>query len=208
MTPEEFPMKKLFALVALAALPLGAQAELLASVDAFGSFSKFEVGSSSEDADGYGLRGRVNLPGTGLFGRVQLLEEQQDDTLKTDYSEVRIGGGIATGITPLIDLSLELEHLDLEFKNSNVKNTTDGFGVFGGVSTSLPLLNAYGRIGFMLLENNAGTDVDGTEYLIGARISVLPFVGLFAEYRLLNLDPEVGGDTDIKSYRLGASFSF
>lgn len=202
-------MKKLFAFVALAALPLGAQAELLASVDAFGSFSKFEEGSGSEDADGYGLRGRVNLPGTGLFGRVQLLEEQKDDALKTDYSEVRIGGGIATGITPLIDLSFELEHLDLETKNSNVKNTTDGFGVFGGVSTSLPLLNAYGRIGFMKLEDDAGLDVDGTEYSIGARISVLPFVGLFAEYRLLNLDTEgAGGDEDIKSYRLGASFSF
>lgn len=201
-------MKKLFAFVALAALPLGAQAELLASVDAFGSFSKFEEGAGSEDADGYGLRGRVNLPGTGLFGRVQLLDEQLDDALKTDYSELRIGGGIATGITPLIDLSFELEHADLEFKNSTGKDTIDGFGVFGGVSTSLPLLNAYGRIGFMKLEDDAGVDVDGTEYTLGARISVLPFVGLFAEYRLLNLEPEVGSDTDIKSYRLGASISF
>jgi hypothetical protein len=201
-------MKKMFALAALAALPLGAQAELLASVDAFGSFSKFEEGTSSEDADGYGVRARVNLPGTGLFGRVQLLDEQMDDALKTDYREQRIGGGISTGITPLIDLSFELEHLDLELKNNTGKNTTDGFGVFGGVSTSLPLLNAYGRIGFMKLEDDAGMDVDGSEYTLGARISVLPFVGLFAEYRLLNLDPELGGDTDIKSFRLGASVSF
>ena len=52
-----------------------------------------------------------------------------------------------------------------------------------GLETNLPLVTLYGRAGLGWLD-----DADITELLLGARIGV-GLVGLFAEYRMLTLDP-------------------
>ena len=191
-------MKRIIALAALAALPAAANAELLVSAEAFASLSTHEQGNLlDEDADGYGLRGRVNLPGTGLFARGEYLDEELDNG--DDYVETRIGGGISHSFTPLLDVTGEVQYLD--FGQGN--NDQDGYGAFVGVETNLPLVAVYGRAGLGWLD-----DADMTELLIGARVGI-GLIGLFAEYRMLTLEPDGGAsDLDIDGYRVGVRVAF
>lgn len=199
-------MKKIIAVALLTALPGFASAQLIASAEAFGSLSEFKTGGDgSVDGDGFGLRGRVNLPGTGIFARAQYVDESLDS--RVDYTETRIGGGFSTSLTPLLDLTLELEYADFETKSSVATTARDGFGAFVGIETNLPIVTLYGRAGYLLLEDNLGIDADGTEIVLGARFSLLPFIGLFGEYRTLSLDPDIGGKFEVDGFRLGVRVS-
>jgi hypothetical protein len=189
-------MKKIIALAALAVLPAAANAELLASVEGFASFSEFDAGGNTEDSDGFGLRGRVNLPGTGLFARAEYLDEELDGG--ADYEETRIGGGYSTSLTPLVDVYGEAQYLDFDLGGEN----QDGYGAFVGLEANLPLVTLYGRAGLGWLD-----DADVTELLLGARIG-LGLVGLFAEYRMLTLEPDNGGDIDNDGFRVGLRLAF
>ena len=199
-------MKNILVAGALILAPALGHAQLVASAEAFASFSEFDNGGNSVDGDGYGLRGRVNLPGTGLFIRAEYLDESLDNNV--DYTETRIGGGLSNSLTPLLDLTLELQYIDLETENALGSSNTEGYGAFVGLETNLPLLTLYGRAGYLLLESDGGNDTDGTELLLGARFSVLPFIGIFAEYRSLALDPDFGADLDVDGFRVGARVSF
>tara|TARA_R110000851_G_scaffold188543_2_gene338571 strand:+ start:159 stop:737 length:579 start_codon:yes stop_codon:yes gene_type:complete len=192
-------MKKIIALAALAVLPAAANAELLASVEGFASFSEFDAGGNTEDSDGFGLRGRVNLPGTGLFARAEYLDEELDGG--ADYEETRIGGGYSTSLTPLVDVYGEAQYLDFETAVPGL-GAQDGYGAFVGLEANLPLATLYGRAGLGWLD-----DADVTELLLGARIG-LGLVGLFAEYRMLTLEPDNGGDIDNDGFRVGLHVAF
>lgn len=194
------------ALAALTLAPGLSSAQIIASAEAYASFSDYETGNSKIDGDGYGLRGRVNLIGTGLHVQAGYLDEGLDGGL--DYTETRIGGGFTTGLTPLLDISLGAEYVDLEFKDSLGKNSIDGFGLSIGAETNLPILTAYGQLEYMFLEDDLNNDVDGLEFVLGARFSVLPLVAVFGEYRMLELDPDNGPKTDIDGFRIGVRASF
>lgn len=201
-------MKKITAVVAFAALaivPGMASAQWIAAAEVFGSLSDFKQGGVKEDGDGFGLRGRVNLPSTGFFVRAEYVDESIDDG--TDYTEKRISGGYAFGLTPLLDLTLELEYADFETEAGNTKFGTDGFGAFVGIETNLPIVTLYGRAGYLLLEDDNKIDNDGTEIAIGARFGLLPFLSLFGEYRSLTLDPDQGGKFEVDGFRLGVRLS-
>ena len=78
-----------------------------------------------------------------------------------------------------------------------------GGGAFVGVETNLPLVAVYGRAGLGWLD-----DADMTELLIGARVGI-GLIGLFAEYRMLTLEPDGGAsDLDIDGYRVGVRVAF
>jgi len=189
-------MKKIIALAALAALPMAANAEFLASVEGYASFSEFDAGGAKEDSDGFGLRGRVNLPGTGLFARAEYLDEELDNG--EDFEETRIGGGMSFSVTPLLDLTGEVQYLDFDLGGVN----QDGYGAFVGVETNFPIVALYGRAGLGWLD-----DADMTELLLGARVGI-GLVGLFAEYRMLTLEPDSGGDVDNDGFRVGLRVAF
>lgn len=189
-------MKKFIALAAFTALPFAANAELLASVEGYASFSEFDAGGAKEDSDGFGLRGRVNLPGTGLFARAEYLDEELDNG--EDYEETRLGGGMSFGVTPLLDLTGEVQYLDFDLAGTD----QDGYGAFVGLETNLPLVSVYGRAGLGWLD-----DADMTELLLGARVG-LGLIGLFAEYRMLTLEPDAGGDIDNDGFRVGVRVAF
>lgn len=195
-------MKRIIALAALAALPAAANAELLVSAEAFASLSTHEQGNLlDEDADGYGLRGRVNLPGTGLFARGEYLDEELDNG--DDYVETRIGGGISHSFTPLLDVTGEVQYLDFEVDALGLQAADqDGYGAFVGVETNLPLVAVYGRAGLGWLD-----DADMTELLIGARVGI-GLIGLFAEYRMLTLEPDNQADLDNDGFRVGVRVAF
>ncbi len=196
-------MKKWIAMAALAgAMPMAANAEILASVEAFGSFSEFDAGGgANEDSDGFGLRGRVNLPGTGFFARAELLDEETDSG--ADYTETRLGGGISTSLTPVLEFTGELQYIDGDYAGGEA----DGYGAFVGLEAGLPIVSLYGRAGLAWLDLDNGPDMDGTEFTLGAYVG-LGIIGLFAEYRMLTLEPDGFADVDIDGYRLGARVAF
>ena len=190
------------AIAALAALPMAANAELLASVEGFGSFTTFEQGGGEFDSDGFGLRGRINLPGTGFFARAEYLDEETDNN--NDYTETRIGGGISADLTPILEFTGELQYIDGDYDGDKA----DGYGAFVGLEAGLPLVSLYGRGGLAWLEaENGGPDIDGTEFTLGARIGI-GIIGIFAEYRMLTLEPDGFVDLDVDGYRLGARVAF
>lgn len=195
-------MKKVMAIAALAALPMAANAELLASVEGFGSFTTFESGGMEEDSDGFGLRGRINLPGTGFFARAEYLDEETDSGF--DYTETHIGGGMSADLTPILEFTGELRYIDGDFGGVDI----DGYGAYVGLEAGLPLVSLYGRGGLGWLESDVGNvDVDATDITLGARIGI-GIIGIFAEYRMLTLEPDGGPDLDIDGYRLGARVAF
>lgn len=199
-------LRAVAAVVALSVLPGIASAQWVAAGEVFGSLSEFKQGGAgTEDGDGFGLRGRVNLPGTGFFARAEFIDESLDND--NDYTETRFSGGYSFGLTPLLDLTLELEYADFEAEAGNVKSGADGFGGFVGIETNLPIVTLYGRAGYLLLEDDDKIDNDGTEIAIGARFGVLPFLSLFGEYRSLTLDPDQGGKFEVDGFRLGVRLS-
>ncbi len=67
-------LRAVAAVVAVSVLPGIASAQWVAAGEVFGSLSEFKQGGAgTEDGDGFGLRGRVNLPGTGFSPAPSLL---------------------------------------------------------------------------------------------------------------------------------------
>lgn len=201
-------MKKALIAGALVLAPVLGHAQLLGSAEIFYSDSEFDTnvsGAPTLDADGFGLRGLVKLPGSGIYFRGAYLDETVDTPLgDADYEETRLAAGIGFSVTPVIDLGVEAEYGDFELDGDG----SDGFGLFGSAETNLPIINAYGRIGLLRLEDDSGDDVDGTELTLGGRFGLLPLLSLFAEYRLLTLEDDANNELDIDGFRLGARFSF
>lgn len=188
----------------LLASPALASAQLLAAAEAYLSFGNYEDGLIDESTNGYGLRGRINLLGTGLFVQGSFTDDRINDNL--DLTDTRLGGGIGFGALPLLDIDFGAEYVDLEFDAAGMKNAIDGYGVSVGAETELPILKAYGAIEYMQLEDDL-QDYDGLEYVVGVRFTVL-VVGVFAEYRMLTLEPDNGTDIDIDGFRVGVRASF
>lgn len=202
-------MKKAWIAGALLLAPTLGHAQLLGSAEIFYSDSEFEAkgpgGSGTRDADGFGVRGLVKLPGSGVYFRGAYLDETVDTPIgDLDYEEMRLAAGLGFSLTPVLDLGVEAEYGDFELDGDG----TDGFGLFVAAETNLPLINVYGRLGLMRLEDSDGADVDGTELTLGGRFSVLPLLGLFAEYRLLTLEDDASNELDVDGFRIGARFSF
>lgn len=201
-------MKNVLIAGALALAPALGHAQLLGSAEIFYSDSEFDFkgpGGGTLDSDGFGVRGLVKLPGSGIYFRGAYLDETVDTALgDADYEETRLGVGLGFSLTPVLDLGVEAEYGDFELDGDG----TDGFGLFAAAETNLPIINAYGRFGLLRLEDSSGDDVDGTELTLGGRFGVLPLLSLFAEYRLLNLEADTGEEVDIDGFRLGARFSF
>ena len=76
----------------LLASPALASAQLLAAAEAYLSFGNYEDGLLDESTNGYGLRGRINLLGTGLFVQGSFTDDRINDNL--DLTDTRLGGGV------------------------------------------------------------------------------------------------------------------
>lgn len=182
--------------------PALVRAEMLASAEAFGTLSDHRIAGAKTDGNGYGLRGRVQIPGTGLYVRGEFIDESLDDG--PDVRETRIGAGLSMSVTPLLRLDFEGQYADFETKQSGQRSVLDGGGLFVGAEAGLLLITAYARAGYLFLSEST----DGSEILLGARASLLPLLGVFGEYRSLSLKADQGAKREVDGFRVGLRLSF
>jgi hypothetical protein len=203
-------MKKHVCVAAALLFPAAAFADLIpsANVDAF-YVPKSDVtnnGFDSGGGKGYGVRGTVKLPVVFLKGEYQ--HDKYDEfagapaDIKIDLT--RLGVGMDIGPTPLYGM-VEYIHSKFDPGAPSSSETDSGFGAHVGIhGTPTPIVSLYGQLGYVKL----GDQGDGLEYNLGAVVSVMPLLGLFADYRHTDLKGDTAhGKTTIADYRVGVRVS-
>jgi len=193
-------LSKLFAVCVLG-FSANAFATSFDSLDLFYVTGETEVSpagaaSTSEDGNGYGVKFRGSVGEEFFFsGEYQSIEGEDTDG---DYTEWRGGFGVPfLQVNALTAYGL-VEYVNAEFENLGLE--TDGIaGHVGALYSPTPWLSLYGQLGYMGLQ-----DADGIEYLVGGAVQLKPWVGVFAEYRVNDLDvSDADADLELKAIRAG-----
>ncbi len=107
-------MKRGLIAVALLLAPALGHAQLLGSAEVFYSDTEFDFKGpfgGQADADGYGVRGLIKLPGSGLYFRGAYIDETVETPFGDfDYNETRLGAGLGFSPLPVLDLGIEAEY--------------------------------------------------------------------------------------------------
>ena len=204
----------------LLAMPFGAQAGTQSSIDVYYiPESDFEMQPDTvipldidANGDGYGLKGQFQL-GDLLFihGEYQAVDYAEDDdtgVLKDDLNTYRAGLGLFLGADTPFYLKGEYIGVDLgdtEDDGENIDEDFNGYGAHAGVLGHLgEAFNIHGQVGYIDLDGN-----DGIEYLVGIGFQFFGSLGVFADYRVTDLElDEGGGDLSLTDFRAGARFVF
>ena len=162
-------------------------------------------GEASDDGDGYGIKGEFQFSDQAFFtGEYQSVD--YDDA--GDLDQIRAGVGYVPFEWPLygrveyIHVEGELNDLPADLTADDVDE--DGYGVHVGSSGYLlPQLAGYVEVGYV----DIGDFGDGLQATGGVSYDFSPMVGVFAEYRYMDLsadplDPEIG------EARAGVRFNF
>lgn len=184
-------------------------------VDLYYSNLDYELSDGSEsisiDGDGGGIRfwlgNRVGLF-TAELQKNKLDGDVEGFSVDADIRQIRAGLGYrflaqadrgAWLRAEYINLDTDLDVEDLGSANGE----TDGFGVHFGGLLGTGLIQGYGEIGFIDLD-----DEDGMEYRVG--LSIQPGqVGGFAEYRKSDLEvDDFDLDEDLEEFRVGLQIAF
>lgn len=221
-------MKKTFLLCAGLLGPVSAFAASPAAtgIGLFGGVAQLKAGDSggSDTLDGYefGLRGAYvfgdNVFVAGEYGHSEL--KISSDGIKVTFKpdELRIGGGLKYPFAKAGRLFAGGQYVRLEIDakasdgTESFSGTTkfDGYTAFGGASYTIsPGINFYGRLGYIAIkstddDNNKG---DGYDLLAGVQYPITKSTGVFAEYRLTELEDE-GDSLTFSGYRAGIHFTF
>lgn len=156
------------------------------------------IGSADDDGDGFGIKGAAELaPQVFLIGEYQSTE-YDDSELELDA--LRIGAGFGAGAGNGGGLYGRIQYIDYEIDNEEES------GVGGHIGYALPLSNQfrlYGEVGYLKLD-----DVDGPEVLGGAAFMLAPNLGIFADYRVTQLEDDNDIELTFEDFRVGARFTF
>ncbi|HVT35250.1 MAG TPA: hypothetical protein VHE37_06690 [Nevskiaceae bacterium] len=204
-------MKKLItmALMAACAAPGLALASTV-DLDAFGSYgdAKFDNGYSPSGGGG-GIRARVNVPFTTAFFTGEYQSNKMDDSSFTPshvtLDDTRVGVGSEISAGPLSVFG-RAEYVHMAFKPDTFPtDNSDGYGLHVGVDAGVGIAGVYGSAGYVHT-----SDTKGPELLVGGRVTLLPLVQLFAEYRYTELNDNNGSNNDghLNDYRAGVRVSF
>jgi hypothetical protein len=162
--------------------------------------------TAEDEGDGAGIKARIGLGEAYLTGEYQSVEYDSDIELDQTRLGVMLGSGAGTGT----GLYAGAEYVDFDFLYPETAVTPEieeeqngiaghlGFGI--GL---LPLLHAYGQVGYVKLD-----DYDGPEFLVGASVQLLPFFGLFADYRVTDFEDDEDNELQFEDVRVGARLSF
>lgn len=160
--------------------------------------------SGKDDGDGGGIRAQLGLGGVYLTGEYQSVG--YDDT-DIDVDQTRLGLRFGPGAGDGTGLYAGAEYINYRFDYPDPINDEDeqsGFGGHLGFGIGLlPLVHAYGQVGYVKLD-----DLDGPEYLVGASVQVLPFLGVFADYRVTDFEDDNNNQLKFEDVRVGARLSF
>lgn len=158
--------------------------------------TKFEQGGGSVDGDGYGVRGVLpfspggNLP---LFLAGEYTHTKLDDVDQT-VKNMRFGLGYR--LTPMF--GAYAEYASIKFNNE-----LSGLGLHGSAAYTWNQLGVHGEIGYLMLSNDNGPDVDGFEYNLGVVYAVTSRFSALADYRMNNLSADGFPDADLNDIRVG-----
>jgi hypothetical protein len=212
-------MKRLWLFCAAAAPGLAVAAPPTAYGDLYYiPTAELELGDTIEfEGDGFGLRGAAPVSRavwlTGEYQKVNYDEASAagfgSGDVDVDDERFRFGIGFQPPQQQSFSWGVFAEYISAEFEAEGEKTDADGFGLqLRGMLETGAGVDLYGQIGYVELEDDEGDDGDGPEYLIGGLFWLNPRLGLFADYRLTDL--EVGGGEEFKSdeLRVGARFAF
>jgi opacity protein-like surface antigen len=161
------------------------------------SYSFIESGyAKSETLDGLGFDGSVDIsPNFFVSGSYSKLSESDDSALNFEQSFTSFGGGFKQDFNNDSSAYLKTEYilLDYEFLGATVDD--NGYEISGGLRSNVASnTEIFGEISHFDIGDTS------TEVGIGVRQSFSEQFGLFAEYRM--------NDMDIENYRLGVSYKF
>lgn len=191
--------KKVLLLTALA-LPATAFANEGAHIDAYyipSSTLEFDFGNGvnpDDDGDGFGAKAFVPFGRTQSFFLEGEYQSTSFDDFDYDVDQLRLGGGwqtpVATGTFGLYG-----EYAKLSIDDADA----DGFGIHGRLAFPISRgVQLYGQVGYLSLEDDSNSTIDGVEFLVGGSVDFSPNIGAFIDYRYDNLQD----DEDIK-YKFG-----
>lgn len=156
------------------------------------------LGSGEDDGDGFGLNTRIMVaPSLGFTGEYQSLSYDDSDG---DIDQLRVGGGwfAENGF------ALTADFVQFDFDGDEV----DGFGLHarftGKVAQQVEL---FGELGYNNVEDDAGDEADGIEYLFGGAFYFNEQFSAFADYRSTSLEFD-GGEFEFTDLRVGGRLHF
>lgn len=201
-------------LPAFAGAPVGSPG-LGSHVDLYYSNLDFEV---SDDTDSASIDGDGGGIGFWLGNNIGLLtaELQKNSldgspggfTTDADIRTMRVGLGYRLLNTPTQGAWIRAEYVnfdgDIEIQDvGSGSDKQDGYGIHAGGMLGAGIVNGYGEIGFVDVD-----DLDGMEYTLG--LNVQPgMVGGFVEYRVTDLELDnIDLDEKFEDLRIGLRLAF
>lgn len=180
-------------------------------------FGFFNNGPEEWEGDGFGARAAIPLaPFFLLTGEYQATNYdelqtpgQPDATIDVDEDQFRFGGGVQYPQPGGAQIGAYLEYVNLEwdFNDGGPNEEFDGGGIhLRGEFPLTPIFGIYGQVGYLGLENDAGAELDGPEFLVGAELGFTPNLGVFLDYRGTALEDEFGDELNLDSVRVGLRF--
>lgn len=206
-------LKQTLIAAAIALVPMTAVAG--GSLDVFYVDNETDLytGDDEEDGNGYGFRGQAELGSgvalTGLYQNSTIESDVVGDDV--DVTETRFGVSYTHAIDKMISLSgnLETVQIDFEPEDSGIGfPALDGYSV-GGKLTLTPMnqLSLYAKVAYTDLGKLSGEDVDGFEYEAGGAYAIDKNFGIFAEYRMMDMEAD-DEDVELNTIRLGGRYTF
>lgn len=173
---------------------------------------KTQFGNNAEtrdEGDGFGFGGQFILPsGVLLSGEYQTLQFDEEGG---DYEqeETRFGVGLIAPLSPTLELFglAQINNFEITENGNTEEISGPGFhiGLRADISDSAEI---YGRYGILELENEAESEIDGDEILLGIATGTRQRMGFVAEYRLTSLDLEPDIESELSQFRIGLRYAF
>lgn len=170
------------------------------------------AGKADDDGDGWG--GKVFLP-FGYNGNFVVTAEYDGnsyDDSDMDMDQFRIGGGWQTG-TDLLSGGIFGEYISnsMEYPvpGGRYDFDSDGYGVHARISgKAADRVRLYAQGGYVSLDTDDDSTMDGPEFLVGASVDITPMFGLYADYRHTELKGDDNVKTTFDDVRTGVQFRF
>lgn len=199
-------LKRTLIAAAIALAPVTAMAG--GSLDVFYVDNELELGSESVDGSGVGFRGEAALAhGLSLTALHQLTDVEEGGD-SADVTETRFGLRYDHALDKMITVGAGLESVQLSLEEDGSGLAVKGYSLSAhGALAVTQALSINAKVGYVDMGDIDGESLDGLEYQAGVAYDIDKQFGVFAEYRVVDLEIE---DTDLTldTIRLGGRMRF
>lgn len=157
-----------------------------------------------EEGDGAGVKAAIELvPQVFITGEFQS-NTYDDNGGDVELDTYRIGLGVGEGVGNGDGLYGRIELINADDGTDSQEDDSGFAGTLGLGLIISPQIKIYGEAGYLVFD-----DLGGPELLGGIAFRLLPNLGVFADYRLTQLEVD---DTNVEitydEFRIGARFYF